>query len=105
MARGATFGGDSMTALVVYPGGKTREVRNLGWLLRRCSKNKPWQGVKQIAVINALNKNYDCLMIAIMLDGYVYSCEWQSREILRKWLHRPTIKGRDLVWFSEKTQC
>jgi hypothetical protein len=81
---------------------KSREVKNLGWLLRH------WQDVEYFAVrrIGARRRetcSCSVVLIAQLRDGRTYETHYADASILRDWLHRPVFIGLTVWWLGART--
>lgn len=81
--------------------GKTRKVKNLGWLTDN------WKHVESIQV--TARKVYqgeyvDGNMLVVMDNGLEYSTTWASLDVCWSWLQRSIFEGVDLVWLGYKTK-
>ncbi len=91
-------------ANVVYPDGTVREVKNLGYMLRH------WKEIDAIQVTNfepeagrPKGYNADAFMSVDFKDGRIYTTGFMSKEVLRRFLDRPVLRGLPLNWFGEET--
>jgi hypothetical protein len=89
-------------ANVVYPDGATREVKNLGYMLRN------WKEIEAIQVTtfepDALEGRTFCdaFMSVDFTDGRIYTTGFMSREVLARFLDRPVLRGLPVNWFGHE---
>jgi hypothetical protein len=92
-------------AKVVYPDGKVREVKNLGYMLRN------WKQIESIVVskfelqeaMKILGYQHcEAFMSVHFSDGRIYTTGFMSKEVLRRFLYRPVLRGLPLNWFGEE---
>ena len=69
-------------------GGKTRSVKNLGWLRRNWQKVDSFTLVSGKGVAHGPGK-----MIAYLRGGGQYEMDWASESSMREWLDRPVFRG------------
>lgn len=81
--------------LVFYPDGTTKEVKNLGYLLRN------WKVVDRFEAYSSDDKGYTTLR-AIMNDGRIYEVDFAAKNVLWNWLKRPVFLGVPLNWFGKE---
>ena len=81
-----------MQALVIYPTGRTREVKNLGWLRRHASEVHTLR-------ISARNDGARCgaVLSATLHDGTRYSVPFHSTSTLRKWIVRRCLSHAAVI--------
>lgn len=70
------------TCEVTYPDGRTRQVRNLGWLLRHAGE------VKSILCDPLPDGG---MLVAVLNDGTIYRCGFRSWRVLCEWIKRPSL--------------
>ena len=89
-------------ATVVYPDGRVRTVRNLGWLLRHASEVRAITfGVKRDGDSPAWHGRY--VMVAELEDGTVYGTPFADQRVAAQWLSRPSLYQVPLLWFGSWT--
>lgn len=77
-------------AFVFYPDGKSKAVKNLGWLLRHAAD------VERFEVSTGLTGRYgggEGLLNAVLSDGRKYATSFASDSLMLQWLDRPVFKG------------
>lgn len=81
-------------ATISHPDGRVREVKNLGWLLRR------WKEVDHLTIKTrretwyahgAVGWHPEAELTAKMRGGVVYRTTFASLAVLIDWLHRPSF--------------
>lgn len=76
-----------MKATVTKPDGKTKEVKNLGWLLSHAGK------VESIRLEDRTDgARCGCAFMAILADETIYRTAFNSVELARKWVKRRCLK-------------
>lgn len=75
----------------VVRGGKVKQVKNLGWLL------KHWQDVSSFTVSPGARGN-ECLLVAHLRSGGEYVSDFADSSVLKAWLNRPVFKGVPVRW-------
>ncbi len=94
-------GGRAMSdkhAWVISPRGDTAlPVKNLGWLLRHAEMVDRFDVTE-----DSLAPGFDCTMFAYLRDGRVFMCDWQSRNVLLDWIHRPSFRGLPVNYFGSE---
>lgn len=86
-------------SLIITSDLKTREVKNLGWLIRN------WKKVEGFAVRTSGEFPNEAYMAAYCRDGSVYLTTWASDAIMKDWLHRPVFRGVRLDWYGQCITC
>lgn len=90
-------------ALVTYRDGSTKEVRNLGWLLRNTD-------ILDHVVVEEgpIRKHGAHLRVFISHTQQTYAkpplrfdTVFASREVLHRFLDRPSLQGLTVYWFGE----
>lgn len=91
-----------MATLTMY--GKTRQVKNLGWLLRHWKEVSCFEITEHVEPYSGHKHN--ALMSAyIFCGGYkvgTYEIVWCSTQALRTWLDRPVFRGIRVTWFGQE---
>jgi hypothetical protein len=85
-----------MSATVTYANGTTRQVKNLGWLLRH------WKNVEQIQV-SAPWTNAEGRLVVILGQSCAhmsYDTLFMSRAVLHNFLDRPVFRGVPVDWLG-----
>lgn len=62
---------------VIYPNGKTKKVKNLGWLLKHA------KSVETILINNEIGDNHTAIFEAQLLDGRTYQAKFQDKGICK----------------------
>lgn len=68
----------------------TKQVKNLGWLLRN------WQMVTRFDAIPSPNPTDDIYLIAHLSDGRTYETGFASKTVMVNFLNRPIFAGLEL---------
>lgn len=79
-----------MSATITSNAGKTRTVKNLGWLLRN------WQSVESFAVVPPSSDGWEVGLHANLKErtgDRAYFSDWASLSVLFRWLNRPVFRG------------
>ncbi len=88
-----------MPAFVIYPDGRRRNVKNLGWLLKHAHE------VKRIRFFpvdrGGAYGYYDLLVIAETDNGTEYHTLFGDKTIARRWFKRPSLRHAEQVWSEE----
>ena len=92
-------------AIVTRNGSIVREVKNLGWLLRRAyGFNRP-DGLALSGTFGvAETRDGRAILLATMKDGLVFQTTFESRTVLRYWLDRPSFQGYPIKWTGRDGQ-
>jgi hypothetical protein len=87
--------------VVVDPEGNVRSVKNLGWLVRHSAD------VRELRVQFPRHVDDDGkpILVAYLNDGTRYATNFEDVTVLRKWVHRASLRGRRLYWFGEPTHA
>ena len=89
-------------ATVVYPDGRIRTVRNLGWLLRHAGDVRAITfGFKREGDSPSWYGRY--VLVAELEDGTVYGTPFADRRVAAQWLARPSLYRVPLLWFGSWT--
>jgi hypothetical protein len=86
--------------MVYGPAGKSKQVKNLGRLL------KNWQRVKYFVVHKPVRGEYGLTSAAFdahLKDGSIYYTPFASLYVLHGWLDRPVFRGLSVVWIDNET--
>ena len=82
-------------ANVVYPDGKVKEVKNLGYMLRN------WSMITDIHVTSFEGAvDADAFVSVDFKDGRTYTTGYMDKGILRRFLDRPVFRGLTCNWFG-----
>lgn len=81
-------------ATIFYPNGATKQVKNLGWLLRN------WQGVHEILFEFSENNNKDGELIVLFKNGGKYVTDFACLATCFNFLNRPVFKGQNFTIYS-----
>lgn len=78
-----------MKTYLLLRGGQTRELKNLGWLLRN------WKRVARLGFNYSPDsaRMVDGVLIGYMRDGSVYHCEYSSLSVCWHFLLRSVFEG------------
>ena len=86
-----------MSATITSNAGRTRTVKNLGWLLRN------WQSVESFAVTLPADgrpgADWECGILANLKErsgDRAYFSDFASLSVLFRWLNRPVFRGHHL---------
>lgn len=88
---------------------RSREVRNLGWLLAHSSEvHDLWVSTYTYKSLNMAGGTpygrcdwpggFDAMLAARMLGGKVYATPFADKSLLAEWLLRPKLRGRIVHW-------
>lgn len=81
-------------ATIFYPNGATKQVKNLGWLLRN------WQQVHEISFEFNTDDKYDGKLIVLLTNGGKYITGFACLAVCFDWLNRPVFKGQNFTVYS-----
>ena len=81
-------------AIVFYPDGSYKKVKNLGWLLRN------WKDVDRFKVIRGTASQ--ARLVAYMRDGREFDTQFASKDVLWNFLKRPVFIGLHVNWFGQE---
>lgn len=87
-----------MTSYIQHPDGGIQEISE-GWILRHTKT------IDKVTVIKSIDSTSACTCLFKLADGRVCSMEWGVEAECRVWLKRPSLRGRELVWFGERMRC
>lgn len=76
--------------------GREKQVKNLGYLLRRWREIvgiRLWTRIDGKTVKIGQSPFEGCLLVARFSNGDSYSCPWADCEHCVAWLHRPVLYG------------
>ena len=71
--------------------GKTKKVKNLGWLLRH------WKETRSFEVGTTADGDYTLTAFG---DDWVFTTPYASLSVLHKFLNRPVFVGLPVAWLS-----
>ena len=84
-------------ATIFYPNGATKQVKNLGWLLRN------WRQVHEILFeVSENDPNNDGKLIVLFSNGGKYETNFADLTVCFNWLNRPVFKGQQFTIYSNK---
>ena len=70
---------------MLFIGGKPgKKIKNLGWLLKH---------TKKVVEIRISQKSYGRGTMIAYLENGIFVVDWESYELLKIWLRRPSMKG------------
>ena len=82
---------------IVYPDGRLRTVKNLGWLLRN------WKNVDHFKVVpGTIKEHHEAKLYEYMTDGTFFRANFADKTVLWNWLKRPVFLGLTVDWFGEE---
>lgn len=81
---------------ILIRNGKTRKIKNLGWLLRN------WKEVASFEVGYHCGTCFAMALIAHLKCNGKYFTPFTSKEVLRLFLDRPVFRGLSIDWFGQK---
>lgn len=83
---------EPMKTTVTHPSGKVHPVKNLGWLLRHAG---------EVIQLELSPRNdgarCGCMFSAILRGGVIYSTAFNSTDLCRRWVKRPSLRRALLV--------
>ena len=83
-------------ATIFYPNGATKQVKNLGWLLRN------WQQVHKIWFeLNSDDSKNDGKLIVLLHNGGKYETDFASLTVCFNWLNRPVFKRQNFTIYKK----
>ncbi len=96
--------------IVHYADGRTKPVKNLGYLLRRwrdvtCVEVTPFNQTELTHTPGFTAFPPDCTLIVYFNNKDKYVTDFHSAGILWIWLSRPVLVGAPLTWFGLETKC
>ncbi len=89
-------------ATIIRRNETSRQVKNLGWLIRYAGKVRALR--VQVCRTSANGDSWGgCHMRVLFSDGTVYKTDWASRNLCYQWLHdRRSLRGVLLQWGSSR---
>lgn len=80
-------------ATIFLSNGKTRKVKNLGWLIRNASR------ISVIHIDPHPSEETGCVLTAHINNGDKYATDWASKTVCWDWLRfRRVLKGIRVCW-------
>jgi hypothetical protein len=85
-------------ATVTKTNGEQREVKNLGWLVRKIGQVSLVE-IHPQSHFKAPRRGYESRMIVTLRDGTRYATDWASTQVCRDWLNRRRLPTDAVVRF------
>lgn len=79
-----------MAKVINIKTGKTKTVKDLGWLLRHAKDAKAVNLFPQHYFAYP-KKDYDCKLCVDLKDGLFFQADFTDKEIAKQWIKRPSL--------------